>query len=167
MPKAGAKAAALGVSYREAGDADLPFLAQVYFSTRLEEVATTGWPAEAQRAFLAQQFEAQHRHYRANYPDAEWLIISRGGEDIGRLYRERWKEEIRVIDIALLPERRRLGIGAGILEDVIAEAEAEGRAVSLHIEKNNPALSLYHRLGFVTIDERSVYNLMVRQPEVS
>jgi hypothetical protein len=50
----------LDISYRPISDADLPFLGRLYASTRLEELAVTGWPQEQIDAFLAQQFEAQH-----------------------------------------------------------------------------------------------------------
>ena len=77
--EAGAGAAALAVSYRPATDDDLAFLARVYFSTRTEELAPTGWPDAVKTAFLTQQFEAQHSYYRSHYRDTEWLVIERAG----------------------------------------------------------------------------------------
>ncbi len=76
---------------RPKGDADLPFVAALYASTRLEELAITGWPAAQQQAFLSQQHQAQHRHYRGTYRDAQWLIIERGEAAVGRLYRFDWQ----------------------------------------------------------------------------
>ena len=86
MPPPFPRAEALGLSLRPMTDEDLPFVAALFASTRAEEVAQTGWPAEQQQAFLAQQHEAQHRHYRTHYPEADWLIVELGGEAIGRLY---------------------------------------------------------------------------------
>jgi hypothetical protein len=54
---------------------DEPFLYEVYASTRLEELAPLSWSAEQQAAFLAQQFNAQHQHYQANYTDADFQVI--------------------------------------------------------------------------------------------
>jgi hypothetical protein len=34
---------------------------------------------------------------------------------------------------------------------------AAGKAVRLHVERWNPALRLYHRLGFGAIQDRGVY----------
>src|SRR5438874_11032347 len=102
--EAGAGAAALAVSYRPATDDDLAFLARVYFSTRTEELAPTGWPDAVKTAFLTQQFEAQHSYYRSHYRDTEWLVIERAGTGIGRLYLADWPDEVRIVDIALLPE---------------------------------------------------------------
>ncbi len=158
-------AAGLGVSYRPFVEADLPFLALIYASTRAEEVASTGWPLEMQLQFLSHQFDAQHRHYQRHYPDAEWLVIERGGKPIGRLYLEEWPSQIRLIDIALLPEARGAGVGSAILADLQEMAAAAGKALSIHVERNNPAMSLYLRLGFAKVDEHGVYDLMEWRPE--
>ena len=37
---------------------------------------------------------------------------------------------------------------------------ATGRAVSIHVEKQNPAMRLYKRLGFETIEDKGVYDLL-------
>jgi ribosomal protein S18 acetylase RimI-like enzyme len=164
MPPPLRRAAALGVTCRAAEEADLPVLAEVYFSTRREEVAQTGWPPQAQHQFLAQQFEAQHSHYRAHYPKAEWLVIERGGAPIGRLYLEEWEKELRLIDIALLPQAQRGGIGTALLEDLVEAAGGKGKGLSIHVERYNPAMALYLRLGFAKVDEHGVYDLMIQSP---
>ncbi|HLL31453.1 MAG TPA: GNAT family N-acetyltransferase [Allosphingosinicella sp.] len=165
MPPPLRAAARLGISYRPSTDADLAFVLAVYASTRTEEVASTGWPAEMQQQFLAHQADAQHRHYQRHYPDAEWLIIERGGKPIGRLYLEEWPSQIRLIDISLLPEGRGRGAGGAILADLQEQAASAGKALSIHVERNNPAMSLYLRLGFAKVDEHGVYDLMEWRPE--
>ncbi|HET9638612.1 MAG TPA: GNAT family N-acetyltransferase [Allosphingosinicella sp.] len=165
MPPPLRTAAKLGVSCRESTDDDLGFVALVYVSTRIEEVAVTGWPVEVQHQFLAQQADAQHHHYRAHYPNAEWLVIERAGKPIGRLYIEEWPTQFRLIDIALLPEGRGDGVGSAILADLQEAAAAAGKRLSIHVERNNPAMSLYLRLGFTKIDEHGIYDLMEWRPE--
>jgi ribosomal protein S18 acetylase RimI-like enzyme len=164
MPPPLRRAGRLGIACRPATDADLPILAETFFSTRIEEVAQTGWPIEAQRAFLSQQFDAQHRHYRTHYPDAEWLVLERDGVAIGRLYLDTRQDDLHLIDIALLAQARGSGIGGALLEDLIDFAEATGRSVSIFVERMNPAMRLYERLGFVKISEEGVYDLMERPP---
>jgi len=154
------RAAALGVRARPMADADLPFVAALYASTRAEEVAVTGWPIEHQRAFLAQQHDAQHRHYRTHYADALWLILEKGDAPIGRLYLDQWERELRVIDISLVPSCRSQGIGAAVLRDVQELARARALGVSIHVEKNNPARHLYGRLGFTVAEDKGVYDLL-------
>jgi GNAT superfamily N-acetyltransferase len=146
-----------------AGD-DLVFIAALYATTRAEEVAATGWPAELQQAFLAQQHQAQHDHYQAHYPTAEWLILEQAGERIGRLYLEDYQGDLHLIDISLIPERRGGGIGTAILEDLLDWARTESRSMSLYVEPFNPARRLYARFGFVPEGEAGVYERMVWQP---
>lgn len=160
MPPPLRAAAAFGLAYRPMTDDDLPFVAALYASTRAEEVAATGWPPEIRSAFLTQQHEAQHRHYRTHYPDGEWLIVERSGEPIGRLYIEEWERQLRVIDISLTMGARGKGIGRAILEDVIDDARSRGKPVSIHVEKNNPARRLYDRLGFRPVEDKGVYDLL-------
>jgi len=141
-------------------ESDVPFAAAVYASTRIGELAVTGWPDEMKQAFLDQQHKAQHQHYRAHYPGAEWLVVERRSAPIGRLYLLEGKSDIRLIDIALLPEHRGAGIGAAIIDDLLAWAGALGKSVSLHVEPNNPVLRLYTRLGFVVGEEVGAYQRM-------
>jgi ribosomal protein S18 acetylase RimI-like enzyme len=148
------------VRLRPATDADLPFLARLYASTRDEEMRFVPWSDEEKAAFLQWQFEAQHAHYLEHYPDCERLVIERGGEAAGRLYVDRWESEIRLVDVALLPQHRGSGIGGALLRRLLDEGRSKGLPVSIHVEHNNPAMSLYLRLGFVHEDTNGVYHLM-------
>jgi len=162
MPPPLHAAARFGIGYRPFAAEDFAFIEALYFSTRAEELARTGWPEDQKRAFLTQQHRAQHHHYQTYYPDAERLIVERGGEPIGRLYLDAWALEIRIVDISLMPAARGQGIGEAILRDVIEQAAAAGKGVSIHVEKFNPARRLYQRLGFVVAEDKGVYDLMER-----
>jgi ribosomal protein S18 acetylase RimI-like enzyme len=143
---------------RAADVADAEFLYRVYASTRYEDLAPTGWSAEQTEAFVRSQFGLQDRHYRLHYPVARFDIVQVCGEPVGRLYVDRGRKDVRVLDIALLPEFRHHGLGRSLLEAVLAEAGTRGQSVCLHVERTNPALGLYRRLGFEIVDDReSVY----------
>lgn len=160
MPLHLSEAAALEVALRPMSDADLPFTAALYASTRAEELAPVPWPAETKQAFLAQQHAAQHAHYQQHYAGMEAMIVERGGAAIGRLYLYEMPGEVRIVDISLIPEARDRGIGAALLSDVIAAAAPRGKRVTIHVEKNNPARTLYARLGFTILDaDRGAYDL--------
>lgn len=163
MPPPLDAAAACRIAYRPERDDDYPFVQELYHSTRVEEVAVTGWPIEMQRAFLAQQCDAQHRHYRTSYVAAEWLVIERGGEAIGRLYLDHSGGKTALLDIALMPAARGSGIGTAIVADVLAEAARAGRAVEIYVEVNNPARRIYDRFGFVPHESNGVYDRMTWQ----
>lgn len=127
---------------------------------REEELAQVAWEEGAKEAFLEHQFSAQDHHYRTNYPGANLDVIEVDGAPAGRLYVHRGPAEIRIMDIALAPPFRGRGIGTALLRDLMEEAGASGRALSIHVEVNNPARRLYERLGFVPAGEHGVYVLM-------
>lgn len=139
---------------------DQAFLYRLYASTREEELALLDWDASQKEAFLRMQFEAQHRYYMEQFSQAEFNIILAHGQPIGRLYVDHRKDEIRIIDIALLPAHRNQGIGTSYLKKILLKGQLSGRPVRIHVEVNNPALRLYNRLGFREIDENGVYFLM-------
>lgn len=154
------RAAEAGLTFRRITEADLPFLARVYASTRTEELAAAPWSDQQKAAFLDMQFRAQHVHYQRYYPQADWLLTMRAGEDVGRLYLERGPSQHCIIDIAFLPAHRGNGLGTALLRDLLDEAAAAGKAMTIHVEKFNPAMRLYRRLGFITEQDKGVYDLM-------
>src|SRR5687768_9364265 len=97
------------VTLRPVAPGDEPWLARIYASTREEELAQVAWEPGQREAFLAQQFAAQHQYYREVYPEADYRLILRDGHPAGRLYVNRGADEIRIVDIALLPEHRNAG----------------------------------------------------------
>jgi ribosomal protein S18 acetylase RimI-like enzyme len=154
------RVAAAGLRFRPITDADLPFLYEVYASTRTEELAPLAWSDAQKMAFLTMQFRAQHADYQQNYPGADRLVVTRADQPAGRLYIERTARAHVVIDIALLPQHRGQGLGVAIMRDLMDEAACAGRLLSIHVEKFNPALRLYRRLGFRTVEDKGVYDLM-------
>jgi ribosomal protein S18 acetylase RimI-like enzyme len=164
VPSGWARATDAGLTFRPITNADRPFLVRVYASTRADEFAGTPLTDAQKAAFLEGQFHLQHRHYQKHYPDADWLITMHAGEDVGRLYIEHWPSQHRIIDIAFLPEHRGKGYGEALLRDLMDEAAACGKDVSIHVEKLNPAMRLYQRLGFVTEEDKGIYDLMRWKP---
>jgi ribosomal protein S18 acetylase RimI-like enzyme len=150
------------IHFRPIKDEDMEFLYRLYASTRLEEMAVTGWGEREVKAFLRMQFGLQHSQYRQNYPGASFDIVLIDGVPAGRLYVERKKEGIRIIDIALLPEFRGQGIGGRIMTELAGEADAKRLTMSLHVEMNNPVRKFYKTLGFKEIERRGIYCYMER-----
>ena len=143
---------------------DRAFLVELYASVREPELAHVPWDDATRRAFVEQQFAAQDVHYREHYPGATLDVIEVDGEPAGRLYVHRGPRDIRIMDIALAPPFRGRGIGTALLDALIAEAQASGRTLSIHVEADNPARRLYERLGFARAGEHGVYLLLERAP---
>lgn len=167
-----ASLAGRGFSLRGLRDDDVPWLRDLYATTRAEEMAPLPWPAAAKRAFLDQQFALQHNHYLAVYGDSDFLAIQRNGIPLGRLYLQRagradatahalsearpdeHPDEYLIVDIALFPQARGEGIGGALIACAQARAAAEGCGMRLHVMTTNPAAQrLYERLGFVVVPE--------------
>jgi ribosomal protein S18 acetylase RimI-like enzyme len=144
------------VTLRPVAAGDEPFLLRVYAGTREEELAPLPWTGGQKAAFAAQQYAAQTAHY-AHYAGMTAHVILIGGEPAGRLLVARWPEEIRIVDIALLPGFRGRGAGSGLLGELMAEASAAGKRLSIHVERGNRALGLYERLGFRPAGEHGVH----------
>ena len=148
-----------GFSLRAARDADLPWLRELYASTRAEEMASVPWPQATKRAFLDQQFDLQHRHFVGHFPHADfWLVTSAQGP-IGRLYRDRALStdlhpgDDLVVDICFLPEWRNRGLGSLLLNAAQASAAARHCGLRLHVQVHNSrAMALYRKLGFTRVD---------------
>lgn len=140
---------------------DMDFLFCVYASSRFEEMSLlTGWTDEQKDAFLYGQFLAQHSFYHENYPKARYDIITAIDIKIGRFYVARMKDEIRIMDITLLPPFRNFGVGNLLLTQLMTEAQSNGQFISLHVEESNCAKELYDRMGFVVVRDISFYKLM-------
>jgi ribosomal protein S18 acetylase RimI-like enzyme len=139
---------------------DLDFQYRLYASTRAEEMARVGWPEAQTRAFLYQQAGAQIHHYRHHYPDAAFLVCMQGAEPIGRIYLSLGADELRLMDIALLPDHRGLGLGRVLMAAVVEIASQSNVAIGLHVEPNNPAAAWYRRMGFEQVAEVGAYRFM-------
>jgi GNAT superfamily N-acetyltransferase len=147
----------MDVTLRPAQPADDAVLMAVYGSTREDELASTDWDDARKHEFVEMQFRAQDQYYRANYTNASYDLILADGEPAGRLYVARWPDELRIMDIALLGPFRGRGIGTRLLHELQTEASIAGKALRIHVERFNPALSLYVRLGFRLVEDRGVY----------
>ena len=155
------------VTLRPVGPDDEPFLLRVYASTRADELAQVPWTDDQKAAFVAHQFTAQTAHYAQHYTGMSSHVILVDGAPAGRLLVARWSEEIRIVDIALLLDFRGRGVGTGLLRDLMAEARAAGKRLSIHVEIHNPAMTLYRRLGFRPAADVGVYQRMEWNPATS
>jgi ribosomal protein S18 acetylase RimI-like enzyme len=141
-------------------DDDRDFLVGVYGATRDEELSQVDWAEGQREAFLRMQFDAQDQQYRELNPAATFDVIIVDGHPAGRLYVDRRQTDIRIIDVALLPEFRSAGIGGQLIVQLMGEATVSGRTLSIHVEVHNRAAELYTRLGFVVVAEHGVYRRM-------
>jgi ribosomal protein S18 acetylase RimI-like enzyme len=153
-----------GLEFKAISEEDMAFLLYLYSTTRWQEVLQAPWDDEQRHAFLKQQFDAQHFHYQKHYLDAEYLVIIKDNQNIGRIYIDSGEASIGIIDIALIPEFKYKGIGTQILKEIIKDAQMSGRKIDIHVESFNPAYQWYENLGFKQVEDRGVYQYMEWHP---
>jgi ribosomal protein S18 acetylase RimI-like enzyme len=90
---------------------------------------------------------------------AVWSRLS-GADDKGFAYLD---ERTPELGIALLPEYRGRGIGSALLKHLLEVAKNLYPAIALSVAPTNPAIRLYERFGFVTVDVRNQYPVMKRE----
>lgn len=152
------------LALRAAKREDDLFLFRLFCSVREPDFAFLG--KMERKKLLELQFAAQQRHYQANMPEAEHLIVLRDGGPIGRMTFIRRNDELHLAEIALLPEHRNHGIGSILMEKMI-KAEAEQRhAIRLHVYTQSAAVRFYERLGFVTVKDDGAYLFMEKLPTI-
>ena len=118
------------------------------------------WSAEEQQAFIRSQFAAQQDYYAKKYPTAGHDIILADNRPVGRLYVARLDQEIRIIDITLLPGERNAGIGSSLIKQLLDEAGRSQKMTRIYVEEFNPSLRLFERLGFSPSEQHGIHLLM-------
>jgi GNAT superfamily N-acetyltransferase len=142
---------------RRVAEADRDFLFGLFVRDREQEFAHVSWSADQTRQLIRMQFDAQQRHYRSRFPVAAHDLVLVNGEAGGQLYLDRQVNQFVVVDFALMPEFRRLGLGSRIMASVQADAAAGGMRITGHVHRANPAARFWQRLGFVLAEEDDLY----------
>ena len=144
---------------------DDAFLLELYGSTRAEELAQVEWAEGQKEIFLRWQYDLQRREYDARFPDARYQIILIDDAPAGRIWIGEDDEQIRLLDIALLPEFQKRGAGTLLLRQLIEDAnEAQKPLRHMVFVLNNDAHRFYERLGFVVIEDLGAYKHMEWRP---
>lgn len=140
---------------------DDPFLLALYNSTRDDELAQVEWGEGQREMFIRWQFDLQRREYDARFPDARYYLIMIDGAPAGRIWIGEDNEQIRLLDIALLPEFQNRGAGTLLLKSLMDEAKRAGKLLRhMVFVLNNDAHRFYERLGFVVIEDLGAYKHM-------
>ena len=154
-------AAPANVTLRPVTQADDQFLLEVYGSTRADELGQVEWAEGQREIFVRWQFDLQRREYDARFPDARYEVVLIDGQCAGRIWVGEDEEQIRLLDIGLLPEFQKRGVGTLLLQTLIEEAGSAGKPLRhMVFVLNNDAHRFYERLGFVVIEDLGAYKHM-------
>lgn len=156
----------MAVTLRPVTPDDHAFLFEVYAASRLPELDPVPWSDDQKRAFLRFQFDAQHQDYRTRFADADFHVILNDGTPVGRLYIDRRADEIRILDLALLPPHRGRGLGTAVVHDLLDEAKTTGKSVRIYVEHyQQAARRLFEQLGFEQTEDHGLSVLMAWTPK--
>ena len=145
------------LSLRPASAHDGAFLLELYKSSRGDDLRGLGWDEDRISEFLEMQYEAQVSFYATDFPNASDEIALWDSKPVGRLIVDRRADEIRLVDIALLPRHRNRGFGSQIVRGLQAEAAAQHKPLRLQVIRFNRALGIFERLGFVRASETGTH----------
>ena len=144
---------------------DDPFLLALYHGTRDKELAQAEWQEGQCEQFVRWQFDLQRREYDTRFPDARYQMILIDGEPAGRIWVGADDEQIRLLDIAILPQFQNRGAGTVLLKDLMREAKEAGKLLRhMVFVLNDNAHRFYERLGFVIIEDLGAYKHMEYGP---
>ena len=118
-------------------------------------------PAAAAEALLDMQVRSQAVAYRAAYPGAYFAIIERDGKPCGRLIVARGPMSC-VVNYALLPDVRGIGLGTAVLAAVLARID--GPVQCRVLEGNSASLAMFRKLGFAVVGEEPPFRRLERRP---
>jgi ribosomal protein S18 acetylase RimI-like enzyme len=138
-----------GLSLRSPDAADQAFLDLLYASTR-DDLQQAGLDPAMLATLLTMQHSVHEQGQRMRFPHARHVLLEAGGASIGRVVVDSDAQRgIRVIDIALVPQARRLGHGSAVLQALQRHAAALGMPLRLRVAgTNEQARRLYLALGF-------------------
>ena len=153
------------LTLRPATAEDAAFLLEVYKSSRGEDLRELGWDETRVAEFLDMQYEAQRTFDDRDYAQASHEVILSAGKRAGRLLVDSRENEIRCVDLALLPEFRNRGWGTLLLRRLQREAARTHKPLRLQVIRYNRAISLFERLGFVRTSETGTHFHMEWKPD--
>ena len=134
--------------WKRPADADQPFLLQLYASTRDDLRGIDGDPAMV-ASLIAMQRRFQEAGWRENFPASQQTICQCQGAAIGRIVVDMGPRELRLVDIALMPQARCQGHGSAIVRALQRCAADAGMTLALSVKSDNGrARRLYLSLGF-------------------
>jgi ribosomal protein S18 acetylase RimI-like enzyme len=150
-------------SLRPSTPADADFLRNLFTVDKAAEFAAQGLPETVYQPLIDMQYRGRTATFSAQHPRAATWIIESEGIAAGQYTLEETPQGSRLIDLAILPEYRNHGLATGVLQQLMREAATAGLA--LRVNKGNPAVRLYTRLGFQVANEDEVSCEMVWQQD--
>ena len=102
--------------------------------------------------------------FRKGYKQAQTRIICVGEKAIGWIQVAEFVGRLYLRQLHLVPAYRRQGIGTRLIKDLLRQADALAKPVTLDVMHGNPARRLYLRLGFRQTGQDADKKQMIWRP---
>ena len=145
------------LTLRPARTDDEEFLNRLFYSVYLEKLQLVALSAEEKKTLVELMYQSFTRHYNSVAPASDDRLVLLDNESIGRMILLHLREEIRLADLAILPQYRCRGIGSALIGQLQTESTMSKRPIRLQVARFDRALRLYQRLGFYKIDVAGPY----------
>jgi ribosomal protein S18 acetylase RimI-like enzyme len=136
---------------------DDAFLRRLMMGVIAEELGAAAWPEPMRSHLMEIQYQTRRQARRMDHPASRSFILKADGENAGWMLISTPSDVVWLVEIAVLPELQGRGIGSAAIRRLLTP----GATVRLHVNKTNGrAITLYHRLGFTTVDSNEVQWVM-------
>ena len=156
-----------GLGIRPSRDADKPFIKSLYNATR-DDLRLIDAESDFVEALIEQQQQAQTVGYGDQFPNAMYFIVEKLNERIGRVVIDFGSNEIRIVDIAFIPQARNKGYGTTVIRALKQAAGTACAPLVLTVYKSNSvAKRFYEQEGFKVEQSDQMTELMAWYPSFS
>ena len=92
-------------------------------------------------------------------PLSLWVVAVAGDTIVGYVGSQSVMGEADMMNLAVVPEHRRQGIGRRLVEELVSRLTAnQVKSLTLEVRaSNDPAIALYHEMGFQAVGRRPGY----------
>ena len=112
------------------------------------------------RQFGAWDEHKQDNFFRSGWESAPSQIITLEGEAIGILCVETLSDHIFLLEIQLLPEWQKRGVGSQLIQEQMQRAKQLRLTLRLRVLRLSTAHKLYQRLGFLSTSSTAMHRYM-------
>ncbi|MES9852603.1 MAG: GNAT family N-acetyltransferase [Candidatus Thiodiazotropha sp. L084R] len=156
-----------GLGIRPARDSDRSFIESLYHATR-DDLRLIEAEPDFIESLIEQQQHAQTVGYGDQFPNAMYFIIEKQNERVGRIVIDFGPNEIRIVDVALIPVARGKGYATAILQALKHAATSACAPLVLSVYKHNStARRLYEQEGFCVEQSDHMVDQMAWYPSYS
>lgn len=145
---------------RKATENDRPFLYELYCQCNSDVRQGLNVNPDRLDTYLMSQFNIQFRTYEREFTHGEMFILFDNNEPAGRIFYEPLETEIYLVDISLLPDYQRKGLGSKLLDALKSSMSSGQKVIAAEIEEYSPAVGFLQANGFIQKDQWDKFLIM-------